>query len=227
MRCRSASLGFTTSLAVPTTRVRKTPRCRSCRIIAAQQWQILARPCCRVSVAEGGQLRQGIAMIYRFYSFVPSKSMSTLVRLGWCFDLARIVALRPILAGDEVTVLPAQRERERSLLSFRFVAWDTINNFFPYPCSNFEPRSYLSELELLEVGSVRRSGFGVPGLFRKSLQMWLAKAGHFLSARAGRCWRQLGTSAVPVQGKIQCNCSCSRYTSNQVSMFLQTCKKPK
>ncbi|CAL1150549.1 unnamed protein product [Cladocopium goreaui] len=45
-------------------------------------------PCCRVSVAEGGQLR--------------------------------IVALRPILAGDEVTV------------------------------------SYLSELELLEVGSVRR-----------------------------------------------------------------------
>lgn len=117
MRCRSASLGFTTSLAVPTTRVRKTPRCRSCRIIAAQQWQILARPCCRVSVAEGGQLRQGIAMIYRFYSFVPSKSMSTLVRLGWCFDLARIVALRPILAGDEVTVLPAQRERE---VCFRF-----------------------------------------------------------------------------------------------------------
>jgi hypothetical protein len=44
--------------------------------------------------------------------------MSTLVRLGWCFDLARIVALRPILAGDEVTVLPAQREREK----FAFVS---------------------------------------------------------------------------------------------------------
>ena len=67
----------------------------------------MARPCCRLSVAEGGQLRQGIARD----RFVPS--MSTFLRLVSCFDLARIVALRPILAGDEVTVFHAQREREK------------------------------------------------------------------------------------------------------------------
>ena len=70
----------------------------------------MARPCGRLSVAEGGQLRQGIARD----SFVPSMtSMSTFLRLVSCFDLARIVALRPILAGDEVTVFHAQREREK------------------------------------------------------------------------------------------------------------------
>ena len=65
------------------------PRCKSCRIIAAvpQQCLALARPCCRVSVAEGGQLRQGIATIYSFVGCLPKPCVLLLSALAGALTL--------------------------------------------------------------------------------------------------------------------------------------------